>query len=397
MKILSITAQKPDSTGSGIYLSQMVKAFCGLGHTQAVIAGIAPCDQPVFPKGVQLFPLYYESDALPFPVLGMSDEMPYLSTRYRDMDAHMVEQFKNALRLALQKAVKEFEADLIICHHLYLAAACVRELVFDRPVVVICHGTDIRQMKQHRLERSFIIEQMQTVDMAFALHEQQKTEIIAEYGISESKVKVLGSGYDAELFYSEGRNFSAQEKLKLLYVGKLWEKKGVKSLIRALDLLPFPQNACELELIGGHSHEAELHAIQNMAALSDYQILFLGKFEPKELACAYRRNDIFVLPSFFEGLPLVVIEALACGCKVIVTDLPGIREWIDTHISHADVSYLMPPRMRNIDEPFEEDIPRFEHDIAQAIEDASSRPVHLADITDVSWDSLCENLLSKIY
>ncbi len=48
-----------------------------------------------------------------------------------------------------------------------------------------------------------------------------------------------------------------------------------------------------------------------------------------------------------------MIEALACGDRVVMTDLPGIKEWIASVSSDADVRYVTLPRMRNADEPLE--------------------------------------------
>ena len=52
MRILSITAQKPHSTGSGVYLTETVRGFKELGHTQAVIAGVTREDSVTLPEGV---------------------------------------------------------------------------------------------------------------------------------------------------------------------------------------------------------------------------------------------------------------------------------------------------------------------------------------------------------
>ena len=81
MRILSITAQKPSSTGSGIYLTELVKEFAKSGCTQAVIAGVTREDQVELQEGTAWYPVLFESESLPFPVVGMSDEMPYQSTR----------------------------------------------------------------------------------------------------------------------------------------------------------------------------------------------------------------------------------------------------------------------------------------------------------------------------
>ena len=94
MKILSITAQKPHSTGSGVYLTGLVKGFAALGHEQAVVAGVYEEDEMHFPEGTRVYPVYYKTESLPFPIAGMSDEMPYESTIYSRMTEDMVDAFK---------------------------------------------------------------------------------------------------------------------------------------------------------------------------------------------------------------------------------------------------------------------------------------------------------------
>ena len=70
MKIAHILAQKPSSTGSGIYLSETIRAFAEEGAEQALVAGIAPGEEYRFPDGVGFFPVVFETEGLPFPVCG---------------------------------------------------------------------------------------------------------------------------------------------------------------------------------------------------------------------------------------------------------------------------------------------------------------------------------------
>ena len=70
MKILSVTAQKPDSTGSGIYLTELVRGFKKKGITQSVIAGVTKADQVCLPEGASFYPVYFESEQLPYPITG---------------------------------------------------------------------------------------------------------------------------------------------------------------------------------------------------------------------------------------------------------------------------------------------------------------------------------------
>ena len=126
MRILSVTAQKADSTGSGVFLTELARGFQKMGWEQAVICGTVEGEPVCLPEGVRVFPVFYESRELPFPVCGMSDEMPYRSTRYRDLTEGMTQQLTDAFRARILETVEAFRPDVILCHHLYFAASLVR-------------------------------------------------------------------------------------------------------------------------------------------------------------------------------------------------------------------------------------------------------------------------------
>ena len=236
MRILSITAQKPHSTGSGVYLTETVRGFKELGHTQAVIAGVTREDSVTLPEGVGFYPVYYNSPELPFPVCGMSDEMPYESTRYRDMKPDMVDKFEAAFGSTVLRAVKEFRPDVVICHHLYLLAAIVREKLPDMAVWGICHGTDLRQMYTNPLERDRIRRGIAGLNRICCLHAQQKMEIVTCYGAEPDKVCVVGNGFNSSIFYDKGER-RPHDDIRIVYAGKISEQKGVFCLLRSLKYL----------------------------------------------------------------------------------------------------------------------------------------------------------------
>ena len=392
MRILSITAQKADSTGSGVFLTELVKAFKKQGHVQAVVCGITPEDSLSLPEGVATFPVTYNSPELPFPVCGMSDEMPYQSTRYRDLDDTMTQQLLCAFRKTLREAVAAFQPDVILCHHLYFLAALARELFPEIPVYGQCHGSDLRQIRKNSWQRDWITENIRNLDGIFALHDQQKQTVTEIFGIAPEKVAVMGTGYNSDVFYlrEDDRAARDENKLRLIFAGKLSEKKGLYSLLRAMRLLRKPEKY-ELALAGGYGNRDEYAAICRLAEVCPCCVTFLGKLTHPELAHEMTRSDVFILPSFYEGLPLVLIEAMACGLKTVCTDLPGIRPWLDRAIPGNGTVFVKPPRMYLEDEPYPEDLPGFEQALAQAIETVCHRPTPDPElIRQVSWDGLCE-------
>jgi len=393
MRILSITAQKPDSTGSGIYLKELVRAFSEQGITQAVVAGISPADSPDFPRNVTFFPVFYDSGTLPFHVAGMSDEMPYPSTRYCDFTEEMESQFASAFHTVISRAVNEFKPDLVLCHHLYLLTALTRSWFPELPVIGICHGSDLRQFRKNLKFRPFLTKQLRELNDVCVLHETQRSEVFSTYGISLNKIHVTGTGYNSKIFYDR-RLKKDPDQRRLLYAGKLSEKKGVFSLIRSLDYLPYGKNAFSLHLAGGNGSESEMAVIRELCTRSRYPIMLHGPLRQEELAALYNDCSGFAIPSFFDGLPLVLFEALACGIPALCTDLPGIREWLDANVPNHNVVFVTPPRFCNTDEPHDEELPAFERALARAVFSMLETPhAEKPDLRNVSWERISQKYL----
>ena len=247
MRILNVTAQKPNSTGSGIFLSELMKEFANKGHTQALVAGVYPEEETPVPDRVTFYPVYFEQGKLNFPIVGMSDEMPYPSTRYRDMTPKMEAAFKESFLKQLDEAVRDLNPDLILCHHLYLLTAIVREHFPDRKVFGFCHNTDLRQMQKTDLEREYIAGQIRRLDRIFALHAEQKRTIQDIYDVPKEKIQVIGMGYNSHIFKNESLRVN-DGVTRIAFAGKISVKKGVESLIRSLDYLEYEKERIELLL-----------------------------------------------------------------------------------------------------------------------------------------------------
>ena len=396
MRILNITAQKPDSTGSGTYLAALVREQIETGHRAAVLCGAAPGDtQGELDRRAAVFAVPFESPELPFPICGMSDVMPYPSTRYRDLTPSMLKAFERAFAAAIDRAVAEFRPDLVLCHHLYLVTALARECVRGVPVVAVCHSTDLRQLRSHALERDRIVSAVRRLDAVFALHAEQAQQIVETYGVDPARVRVVGTGYDHHTFCPDAA--VPRRVDSLVFVGKVCLKKGVSSLLEALGLVDRGAHPdLSLTLVGGHAHDDEFQQIESAAAASTVPVTLAGRVDSEELVRTYRTSEVFVLPSFFEGLPLVTIEALACGCKVVMTELPGVRPWMEAALPGAPVAWVTPPAMVDVDTPDSRDLPRFERDLAQAIQDALDAPAPCFDTSGVSWDACSERILETV-
>ena len=148
--------------------------------------------------------------------------------------------------------------------------------------------------------------------------------------------------------------------------------------------------------------DMEYEEIKELAAHCRYPVRFAGCVPQVELAKLYNDGDIFVLPSMYEGLPLTVIESLACGDRVVMTRLDGVADWLEDMIPDADIRYVDLPKMKGADEAVEEELPVFEKRLAQTLEDAirtvkqENRGLvknRACDVSRISWQKIAQEVI----
>ncbi len=123
---------------------------------------------------------------------------------------------------------------------------------------------------------------------------------------------------------------------QLLFVGNLSERKGVPELLRALALGPLAGVPLRLTLAGGGDID-RYRAIAQAMGLGD-RVHFAGWTEQDQVARLMAEADLLVLPSHDEGLPLVILEALACGVPVVCTPVGEIPHVLQDRVHARFVS-----------------------------------------------------------
>lgn len=401
MKILHALAQRPGRTGSGVFLQQLFQAGFEKNHQQAVLAGVPLLEQDPNIDNLDLknyYPVLFEGEDLPFSVVGMSDVMPYASTKYSDLDDKMYKQYEGEFKKVIKKAVEEFNPDVVICNHIWLLATFIKDLYPNLKVLTLCHGTDLRQLKRAFKLVPIVKKKISRCEYFFALNSNQAKEIKEFYSVEDKQIVVSGSGYNPKMFFPIKRE--KNKKVIITYVGKICKAKGVDNLLNGIDKCKNYEQV-ELNLIGnGNAKESE----EIIKSIKDKKtkITYLGMLPQDELEQRLRTSDIFILPSFFEGLPLVVIEALASGAKVICTDLPGLDNFLGEKLKQLKaIRYIKMPRLKNLDTPYEDDINEFETNLAKTIDKVSLEIINneqynidevIKELEDKTWFGLFNKL-----
>ena len=132
-----------------------------------------------------------------------------------------------------------------------------------------------------------------------------------------SRVSVIPNFVDTERFRPSA---SEQPGFDLIYVGRLSAEKNVPALLEAVRQLDV-----QLLIVGGGEDQARWQANHREQAST---VKWIPRVANIELPGLLRRAKAFVLPSHYEGHPKALLEAMACGCPVIGTNVPGIRELI---------------------------------------------------------------------
>ena len=92
----------------------------------------------------------------------------------------------------------------------------------------------------------------------------------------------------------------------------------------------------------------------------------------------------------------IALRLYRSGLQVVMTDLPGIRDWVDENAPGNGITWVRPPRMAGVDVPLTEDLPAFEWRLADAIEQALNRPRHTCDVSALTWEHVTERMVAAV-
>ena len=202
MKILHILSQRPDSTGSGYYLQNIVRLAEKAGHRNYLLAAL-PRGEEVRLTGVDATTMdfvRFSGGDLDYAMPGMSDVMPYESTRFSELTEAQINSYEEVFAEKIEKAARSFQPDLVHSHHLWLVTGVARRVLPEMPLVTTCHSTDLRQFMQCTSLRSRVLSQCRGIDRIFSLSRDQSREISDLYGMEKDRIEIIGGGFDAELF-----------------------------------------------------------------------------------------------------------------------------------------------------------------------------------------------------
>jgi glycosyltransferase involved in cell wall biosynthesis len=295
------------------------------------------------------------------------------------------------------KAIKS--SDLIHVHgHPYMSSLIAARLAkkYSKPLILTQHNTFIQYNSFwnffEKLNDLTVGKQILKLADRIIVVSNATRKYVLSLGADSEKIVVLHNGVDINRFRpSDKLETEIREKLDInldskvaITVRRLVYKNGIDTLLKSAETTVKKDSNIVFLIIGKGPDLSEIREKIRKLELEN-NIKLLGFISDKELPAYYNAADFFILPSKSgEGLPLVSLEAMACGLPVIATDVGGIKE-----IMEEKYGIIVPP-----DNPYS---------MEKAILDMSQRKLSIVkkDLRSVmelkhSWDNNVLEL-TKIY
>jgi glycosyltransferase involved in cell wall biosynthesis len=304
------------------------------------------CDVRVFYPHAA-YPSFLKPRSRKYSTLDASYSPPDIKVGYYDYPAvpFVTRPFNGhiAARVLLPH-IRSFAPDLIFSYFLYPDGYAALKIgkALSVPVVAMGVGSDVHSIAGP-LEAQRTRTVLREADFLLAISEDLRKRIVA-MGAPPNKTRTLVSGCNISVFHPMDR-LEARRKLRVdpaaetvVYVGRMDLKKGLRELVEAATKLRPNRPNLRVYLIGEGPDQSIIEgAIRANNAAGYFHVLPECGFDG--VAVWMAAADVVTLPSYMEGCPNVVLEALACGRPVVATNVGGIPE-----IMNDRCGRLVPPR-----------------------------------------------------
>ncbi len=240
--------------------------------------------------------------------------------------------YQASVRKTFDRVADVFRPDVVFAPWVYPDGWAAVELSRSRglPAVVKIHGSDIHQLVRFPARLASTVSALKQASAVVVVSKELKERVI-QLGIDAAKVRVVYNGVDTDVFCPGDRQ-RARTRLNLpgepsmvLAVGNLVAVKAHRILLEAIAVLARKGEELSCHIVGEGPLRASLEAQAKERGIAD-RVTLHGARPHEELVDWYRAADLVALPSLAEGIPNVLLEAMACGTPFVASRVGGIAE-----------------------------------------------------------------------
>jgi len=207
--------------------------------------------------------------------------------------------------------------------------------LLQKKVILHIHGSEFKEFCENsRLKQliAFILKHSNAVIVLSDIW----AKFIYQYS-GQKNIITIENGINLEPFY---KCESSKDSIKILFVGALGRRKGLFTILESIKNFPELQvPRIKFYIIGkGLSEKEHLEVLNAFKKEKLPNVVFLGELSGEPKYEFYRKSDIFILPSFAEGFPIALLEAMASYLPIVSTKVGGIPDMI-----HEENGILITP------------------------------------------------------
>ena len=244
--------------------------------------------------------------------------------------------------LGLPSELESIKPDIVHGEsHLFLPSLqALRQANYSNlPYVVTIHGVFAsRSLAVNLAQKTYlhaISRVFKSADRIICLTESDAEEIV-KFGFSPEKIRLVPNAVDTERF----RPCNEQNDDLIIWIGRFVPEKGLEYLVEAAKTVVNMFGNVRFLLIGYGPLKTKIMKLASDSGMLGKSIFFGDTMSRDEIAKILCKASIFAFPSLKEGLPLSVLEAMACGLPVVGFDISGVRDLV----RHDETGLLVPPR-----------------------------------------------------
>ncbi|MFA5090332.1 MAG: glycosyltransferase [Candidatus Omnitrophota bacterium] len=251
----------------------------------------------------------------------IKEELEEFKVRYYSIK---IRRWRNLGEIRKFIAILKQEKPDIVHSHLFLATRFAAPLAKFAGVSKVIETAHIREAWRKGYKKAYFVDRFfyRFVDKIIAVSSAVKDYLIKEKKLNEYKIKVIHNGIDLTRFKSPD-NLPQNKCFTIGVIGRLESQKGHKDFLNAIHILNGKFEDIRFVIAGEGSLKNELEKQARRLGIAN-RVEFLGY--RRDIESVLKEIDLLVLPSLFEGLPLVALEASAMAKPVIVSDVDGNLE-----------------------------------------------------------------------
>ncbi|MCK4603712.1 MAG: glycosyltransferase [Deltaproteobacteria bacterium] len=218
------------------------------------------------------------------------------------------------------------------------AMAVLTQSMHRRPVITTLRGSDVYKAKKSGPFSLLHRKSIQGSSLTVGVSQTMAAELIRQHPGMADKIRFVSDGVD-DAFYAlpVERHRLSLSPFKLLFIGSLIPLKGLDVLLKALARIS-ARSAWTLTVVGDGPEKGYLRSLAIDLEIAP-DIRFLWSVPPAKIPKLMYDHRLLILPSYREGRPSVVLEAMAAAMPVLATDIDGTRELV----TDGQTGWLVPP------------------------------------------------------